>query len=273
MLQRGNSWGSNPGAILKLRGDDVRKNFEKIKNGIRSSIDFLKKELHVQSLNSMPYPAMLVPLAGFFATNKVSGKPYTDHQRKELIKWFWQSNFSRRYSSSVDSRHRHNITELGKLRDNPGYKIQNINAKIEPSFFTENQFSTTSVNSNILILMLAQSKPKSFISGGNVDLEKVLKQVNRNEFHHIFPKKHLEKQGVPKAEINQFANFCFLSNSDNQKIKDKPPHRYKNFINSDALKTVMEHALCPEDSLDLDFSDFIKKRVEILREKAEELII
>jgi hypothetical protein len=263
---------ATPNAIMQLRGDEVRKNFEQIKNGIKSSIDFLKKELSVQSLNSMPYPAMIVPLASFFATDKPSGHPYTDNQRKELIKWFWRSNFSRRYSSSVDSRHKHDLIELKNLKNDHSYRIKSINTEIDSSFFILNEFKITSVNTKIYVLMLAQSKPKSFISGANVDLEKVLKRVNRNEFHHIFPKKYLEKQGVPKAEINQFANFCFLSSADNQKIKDKPPQDYKKLIASTELKRVMEHALCPEDSLDMSYSDFIKKRVALLIKRAEELI-
>lgn len=262
---------ATPSAIMRLRGDEVRNNFEQVKNGIRSSIDFLKKELSVQSLNSMPYPAMMVPLAGFFATDKLSGQPYTDSQRKELIKWFWQSNFSRRYSSSVDSKHKHDLIELNKLKNDPNYRLQSFNIKIDDSFFTTNQFNTTSVNTKIYVLMLAQYKPKSFISGANVDLEKVLKRVNRNEFHHIFPKKYLERQGVSKTEINQFTNFCFLNGADNQRIKDKPPHDYKKLIASCELKKVMEHALCPEDSLDLSYSDFVNKRVELLKKKAEEL--
>lgn len=264
---------ATPGAIMKLKGDEVRNNFEKIKNGIKSSIDFLKKELSVQSLNSMPYPAMMVPLSGFFATDKTSGHPYTDNQRKQLIKWFWRSNFSRRYSSSVDSKHKHDLIELNNLKNNPDYRMPEFNVKIDTSFFTSNQFNVTSVSTKTYVLMLAQQKPKSFISGANVDLEKVLKRVNRNEFHHIFPKKYLEKQGVNKTEINQCANFCFLSSADNQKIKDKSPQEYKKLIASSELKTVMEHALCPEDSLDIiDYSAFIEKRAAILNKKVEDLI-
>ncbi len=120
--------------------------------------------------------------------------------------------------------------------------------------------------------MLAQYKPKSFISGANVDLEKVLKKVNRNEFHHIFPKKHLETIGISKADINQFSNLCFLSSADNQKIKDKPPKEYKKLIASSELKSVMEHAVCPENSLELDYYDFIAQRAELLKNAAEKLI-
>ncbi|MBK7633626.1 MAG: hypothetical protein WAT22_08010 [Saprospiraceae bacterium] len=75
--------------------------------------------------------------------------------------------------------------------------------------------------------MLANSTPRSFISGAHVRLGDVLKTVNRNEFHHIFPKKYLERLGIDKKKINCIANFCFLNNADNQKIKDKDPLVYK----------------------------------------------
>lgn len=263
---------ATPSIIMQLRGEDVRSNFEKIKNGIKSSIDFLKKELFVPSLSAMPYPAMLVPLSSFFATHKVSGKPYNDHQRKQIIKWFWKSNFSRRYSSSIDTKHKHDLSEFNKLQTIPDYEVQIPNLKVDDSFFTESQFSVKYVNTKTYILLLAQSKPKSFISGAHVDLEKVLKKANRNEFHHIFPSKFLERQGVNKTDINQFANLCFLSSSDNQVIKDKAPSDYKKLIASSEYKKIMEHALCPEDALDLNFDKFIEKRLEILKAKANELI-
>ena len=57
---------TSPSAIMDLNGDRIRQNFEKIENGIKSSIDFLKKELHIHSLNYLPYPAMLVSLVKFF---------------------------------------------------------------------------------------------------------------------------------------------------------------------------------------------------------------
>jgi len=262
---------ANPSSIMDLRGDDVRSNFNKIRNGIKSSIDFFRKELSVFSLNSMPYPSMLVPLTVFFATEQLSGHSYTSHQKKMILKWFWQSNFIRRYSSSVDSKHKHDIAEFSMLKNNPQYIIQDILNSVPRDFFSENQFSIGTVNTKIYILMLAQYKPKSFISGANVDLSKVLKRANRNEFHHIFPKKHLESLGRNKKDINQLANCCYLSSADNQKIKHKPPHQYKSLIAPSELLTVMAHALCPNNSLDLDYDTFISERVKLLTKKANEL--
>ena len=118
--------------------------------------------------------------------------------------------------------------------------------------------------------MLAQKLPKSFISGANVNLKEVLKQVNSREFHHIFPKKFLEGFQTPREKIQQLANFCFLNNQDNQKIKAKDPKIYKDYIQD--LENVMAHALCPPNALDLSYDQFIKERVKILKNFADDLI-
>ena len=68
------------------------------------------------------------------------------------------------------------------------------------------------------------------------------------------------------------SNFCFISNADNQKIKDKAPKEYKKLIPAKTLSTVMNHALCPTDSLDLEFADFLEARTKILLDKANDLI-
>lgn len=261
---------ATPSAIMKLNGEDIRNNFNKVKNGIKSSIDFLNNELLIPSLSAMPYPSMIIPLTLFFSTDRITGQPYTDNQRKQLIKWFWRSNFSRRYSSSVDTKHRHDFTEFEKLKKDPDYQINDIPVKINDDFFTENQFNISSVNTKIFILMLAQKLPKSFISGANVNLKEVLKQVNSREFHHIFPKKFLEGFQIPRERIQQLANFCFLNNQDNQKIKAKDPKIYKDDIQD--LENVMAHALCPPNALDLSYDQFIKERVEILKNFADDLI-
>ncbi|MEW5067124.1 DUF262 domain-containing protein [Bacillus subtilis] len=61
---------ASPKSIMSLNGEEVRNNFEKIKNGIKGSIDFLQRELNIESIDVMPYTSMIVSLTRFFATNK-----------------------------------------------------------------------------------------------------------------------------------------------------------------------------------------------------------
>ena len=261
-----------PSSILTMQGEDVRKKFVEIETGIKGSIDFLKRELKVSSFPCMPFPSMMVSLTSFFATDKAAGFPITDNQRQEIIKWFWRSLFSRRYSAGVNKHHEGDITELKKLKADPNHAMKEFPVNIDESYFTKGQFNVSSVNTKTFILMLAQSSPKSFLSGASVDLEEVLKRVNRNEFHHIFPRRYLESNKVPANQINCLANFCFISNADNQKIKDKAPNEYKRLIPSATLPEVMEHALCPNNALDMEFEDFLRERGKLLLQKAKGLI-
>lgn len=264
---------TSPKTIISLSGEEVRQNFSKIKSGITGAIEFLKDQLKVHSLEWMPYPSMIVSLSSFFATERVSGKAYNDKQRKQLIKWFWKSNFSRRYNSGIQDKHRTDIKNIKELASNEDKEIVNFDCIIEPNYFRESNFTIGTVNTKTFVLMLANSLPKSFISGGNVHLGNVLKTVNRNEFHHIFPKRFLERLGEDRKKINCLANFCFLNNADNQAIKDKDPREYKKLLPQGSIKEIMKSSLCPENSLDMDYQNFIDNRVSLLVSKAEELIM
>lgn len=264
---------TSPRTIISLNGEEVRTNFKKIKNGIKGAIEFLKDQLKVHSLEWMPYPSMIVSLSSFFATEEKRGKPYNNKQRKELIKWFWKSNFSRRYNSGIQDKHKTDIKNLRLLAIDKDKEIANFECIIEDSYFKSSSFNIGTFNTKTFILMLANAQPKSFISGANIKLGEVLKLVNRNEFHHIFPKRFLERNNYDRKKINCLSNFCFLNNADNQKIKDQNPKDYKQLIPTDSLETILSSALCPNNALDLDYDEFIESRTEILVKKAKELIL
>lgn len=263
---------TSPDAIMKLDGDKIRKNYSAIVSGIKSTIDFLKNELNIYSLKYMPYPSMLVSLVRFFGSNKSNGELYTEMQRKQLVKWFWRSCFSRRYSSGVNDIHRVDIDAMKKLKQDQTYIISNFPCEIPDYFFTDNRFGISSVNTKTFIIMLASKQPCSFISGARVNLDKTLQVASSKEFHHIFPDKFLQKKGMDRDKIYQLANFCFLNNVDNQKIKDKDPKDYKHLMPQDKIDDILKSAICPANALDLDFNEFIKKRNSMLLEYARTLI-
>lgn len=263
---------TSPGAIMDLTGVQVRDHFEEIKNGLKSSIDFLQQELNLYSLFYVPYPAMLVSLVKFFGSGRTNGQLYTDKQRRQLIKWFWRSCFSRRYSSGVNSAHQSDLVSMGKLREDENFNPSAFKCEIPPTFFTDNQFNVNTVNTKTFIAMLASKSPRSFISGANVDLSVTLKQSSTKEFHHIFPDKYLQRLGKNRKEIYPLANFCFLNNADNQKIKDTAPSEYVQLMNADSVPEILDAAICPEHTFTMDYESFIKARTELLQSYANRLI-
>jgi hypothetical protein len=263
---------TSPSSMMDLTGEQVRDNFESIKTGLKSTVDFLQKQLNLYSLFYIPYPAMIVSLVKFFGSRKSGGQLYSDKQRTQLIKWFWRSCFSRRYSSGVTTAHQSDLLAMNKLRVDENFDISSFKCEVSSAFFTDNQFNVNSVNTKTFIAMLASCSPISFVSGANVDLAVTLKQSSSKEFHHIFPDKYLQRQMKSRKEIYQLANFCFLNNADNQKIKDKAPNEYVNLMNNVAIPKILDAALCPRDTFTIKYEDFIKSRVQILLDYAKRLI-
>ena len=254
--------------IMDLHGPTVRSEFDKVKRGILGAIEFLRNSLHVHSLDVMPYPAMIVPLARFFATSKVSGFHPDAKQIAQLKRWYWRSCFSRRYSSGVNRAYATDIASMDALKANSDTDIAKFTPDIGAEFFIENRFNIQAVNTKIFISLLANLKPLSLLSGSSIKLEDALLRCNRNEFHHIFPKNHLISDPAFLL-TNSLANFCFLSSADNQSIKDKPPGVYASNIPPAQRSAIEAQAGLPTGWEKMSFGDFLQARSEILLGEAK----
>jgi hypothetical protein len=122
--------------------------------------------------------------------------------------------------------------------------------------------------------MLASESPRDFIGGGIISLGEVLRECNKKEFHHIFPRAYLEKKGIAPSKANALANFCVLSRASNNKIGEKAPSQYRGLMPSDdpTVAAILLTALCPADIFDDDFDKYRAKRLQILVRKAKDLM-
>lgn len=106
-------------------------------------------------------------------------------------------------------------------------------------------------------------------------MHKVLSQGNRKEFHHIFPKAYLESLKKYKDEqINCLANFALLARTDNNKIRNQPPSKYRTEMPADGqiFQDIIVTHFCPVDTFtDDDYDSFLALRSELLLQKAKEL--
>lgn len=46
------------------------------------------------------------------------------------------------------------------------------------------------------------------------------------DIHHLFPREHLKKAGMTRAQYNQIANYAYTQDSINIKIGSRPPRDY-----------------------------------------------
>ncbi|WP_157415653.1 GmrSD restriction endonuclease domain-containing protein [Agromyces allii] len=259
---------ASPAALMGLKGADVRARFDEIENGVKGAIDFLRKNLRVHRLINLPYSALLVPLAVFFATPGSKGVDVSTAQRESLERWFWKACFSRRFSAGVLRNLKRDIDEMISLRKNGASALDKIAASTDAEYFADQSFTIGTVHTKTLILLLANKDPKSFVSGAGVDLGPVLQAYNREEFHHLMPRSFLKKKGISTSDINSLANFAIISAQDNKRLGGVAPSVYKKKMDVGSVDAILEAALCPHSLFDDDFHTFIEARARTLADYA-----
>ena len=259
-------------ALLGLNGSDVRERFDQIENGLSGAIDFLRKNLGVRSLSNLPYPVLLVPLSTYFASSGSEEIQVTDPQRQQIERWFWRSCFSRRYNSRPLQSLQEDVLEMKRLRRSTSSQLGEFKAPaVERSYFTDQVFRINNVASKTFALMLAQNKPRSFISGQKIDLGPVLQAFNRNEFHHLYPRRFLRPRPTDFSE-NCLANFAIISRADNRALGGAAPSEYVSKMPDDH-HAILEAAFCDPELLRADdFAAFVDDRARRLAVMANELM-
>lgn len=258
-------------ALINLNGAVVRERFQEVVNGIKGAIDFLRDNLRIYSLDNLPFPALLIPLSVFFSIPGNLQFRYTDEQRRTILKWFWRTCFSRRYNSQPIKSLQEDIQQILKLKNSQPSKLGDFPVKIDTDFFKQNVFKINTVLTKTFVLMLAQKTPHSFVTGSPITLGDVLKDYNRNEFHHIYPRAFLKTTGQSEYDNSCLANFSFLSKADNNRLGGNAPSAYRTQMPT-SVDSILEHAVCPLSLFGDDFKTFIDERSELLTTEANKLL-
>lgn len=256
--------------LIELNGEKIRSQFDTVINGLKGAIDFLQANLGIQSLQNLPYPAMLIPLSAFFAIPGNQQFKQTQEQTRSILIWFWKVCFSKRYNSQPIKTIKNDIAEMVRLRENRQSTLGDFTINLSSEIFKKESFRMSNVSTKTFILMLAQEKPKSFISGMNVDLGRVLKDYNKNEFHHLYPKSYLKSINYEGKLINCLANLCFMSRTDNNQIGGLAPSQYREKM-PENIDEILNRAFCPTSLFEDTFEKFIDERAELLFTKANDL--
>lgn len=261
-----------PETLLNLNGSDVRTQFPRVEQGIRGAIDFLRTQLKVVHLKLLPYPAMLVPLAVFFAEPEGKDVVYDAATYARLKRWFWRTCFSARYSSQTRKTTIHDIQQVLLLKNGQPNNFGDIDVKVEEAFF-KNTFRVGAAATKTFVLLLSNNSPKSLLSGKDIDLDRVLQSYNRSEFHHAYPRAFLRDNGYDDQSINILGNFCFLSAAENRKIGRKRPSVYLKELGGieHNVDETLASAFCAAEEFDDDYDRFIKARLARLVAFADRL--
>lgn len=264
---------ASPQAIINLSGSEVRERFVEIKKGILGAVDFLRTSVKAYSASVLPFPSIIIPLSVYFATeNDQDTHPSADAQER-LVRWVWRTFFSRRYSKRLEQLN-DDISEIVKLRAGAASTLGDFNVELDGDFFARSQFNLNTANTKTFILMLASEGPLNFINGSSVSVEPVLRNCNKKEFHHVYPRKFLSDAGVDNKDINSLVNFVVLSKADNNKLGGAAPSLYRKAMpaSEESVRLILAKALCPADIFHDNHNQFFDERAQRLVDKAKELM-
>ena len=99
--------------------------------------------------------------------------------------------------------------------------------------------------------------------------------LEEGNIHHIFPQAYLRKNGFSKGDINQIANYVWVTQPKNLEISDKAPKDYlsdENIIEFMSETNNRENAI-PEEIVEYyfhNYSDFLNQRRHLMAKKMRE---
>ncbi len=213
----------------------AEESFAKLQNGIEAfmskthfdrltmilrSAGFVTSKL-IRSQNAVNF-AYIIYLRG-----RAEGVPADDLERS-VRRWYAMSVLTRRYSGSpettfdVDIRQ---ITTHGVL----SYVEMVVENEFPESYWTgmlPQLMDTSSAQSPYFVAFQAAQVrlgDKGFLST-DITVRDLL--LNRGDKHHVFPRKHLQREGLSRGQYNQITNFVIAQSEINIAIADKPPEQY-----------------------------------------------
>lgn len=196
-----------------------KTHFDRLTMILRSS-GFLTSSL-IRSQNAVNF-AYIVYLRGR-ALNINS-----DDLERLVRRWYAMSILTRRYSGSPETAFDVDIRQIeshGLIE----YADAVIENELPESFWTgmlPQLMDTSSAQSPYFIAyQAAQARlgDKGFLST-DITVRDLL--LNRGDKHHVFPRNHLQKNGLSRGQYNQISNFVIAQSEINIAIGDKSPEQY-----------------------------------------------
>ena len=190
----------------------------------------------------------------------------------------------RRYAGSPETAFDNDIRQI-EAQGLAVYAESVIDNELPASFWTGMlpQLMTTSSPSSpyFLAYQAAQVKlgDKGFLSR-DITVRDLL--MHRSDRHHVYPKNHLQKQGLSRGRYNQVANFVLAQSEINIAIGNKPPElyfrevadqcnggekKYGGITNADDLRTNLRVHCLPESLLNGEipaYDDFLEERRRLM---------
>ncbi len=260
-------------AFWKQPAGTIEKNWKKTARGLELALEFVEGNVGIPGTEFLPSHLSLIPLTVIFAERE----HLSADEEKNLRRWFLTANAFSRYVGATDSKLSADLSALGE-------KCENINNLLDllikemrgvPTI-TPSDLERSGTNSPffpLAYLAVIRRDAKDWFKGIKIRRESFAED-QQIEYHHIFPKKHLNAMGVDRYLRDEIANMAFLGQKANRKILARKPDDYlAEIADHDANRLEAQFVPMDRSLWDLDrFEDFLTERRKNLANAMNEVL-
>ena len=252
---------------------EIEQAWKRTEKGLRLSLDFVEGNVGIPGSELLPSQFSLIPLIVIFSERKhLSGT-----EERELRRWFLLANTFSRYAGQSESTLNQDLAILGGNCENISGLLDQLlrDLRGEPRI-TSQDLERSGMSSPLFplsYLAVIRRNATDWFKGIRVHRD-TFAEDHQLEYHHIFPKKHLNARGVDRYTRDEMANIAFLSQKANRRILAREPADYLAEI-ADHDPARLEAQFVPMDrslwSLDR-FEDFLSARRQLLADAMNQVL-
>ena len=249
------------------------ENWDTLLLGVTRTVEFLEQE-RVFDAARLPTDVVIPVLVALWGLAP-SGLDAEGRARNLLRKYLWRAFFSNRYEKSTNSRALADFNELRPLVTGTG--------KSSPGIFDDSQNPLPQTQELIAAGWpvrkdrLARAILALALKHGGIDLADgssvTRANLEKREYHHLFPDAHLTRLGTPEDQIYVSLNCALVTWRTNRNISDKSPERYLAErregadLGDEEIKCRLASHLIPFDEMIKgDYPAFLGKRAELVHD-------
>lgn len=227
--------GANPlskAVILNnIDGDDIVKDFKRYGNWWPATVDYLNDSRLTNPRDEMSFPLMVIPTFFFLKCFNFDVEKIKAQQTEFFCWWYWASVFSRRYSFQTNEAALEDIELLRKVAAFKADQIPDetvVNYSIKVGKAAEiMKLSGRSGHFQRAIAALsirAGDAPCIFSKQPLSSLKPPVgkKNIEKLDYHHIFPKAFLASSGYQGPYTNSIANLMYAQKQQRGGLKTAP---------------------------------------------------
>jgi hypothetical protein len=212
--------------ILKLNKQKFIDTWPVVKDGIFTTVDYIRAHFRIPVSHLLPYDSLLVPFTYFFIHN--NSEDPTPRQEKLLTQYFFWASLTNRFSSGTEGKLAQDIDKMDLILAGIPPEYKGEETQITLDMLRWHWFSPGDAFCKAILCIYAYYQPRSFLNDNLVKIDNTwLKNANSVNYHHFFPRSYLEKQNYPSWKANSILNITLVDDYLNKrKIGAKAPAEY-----------------------------------------------